>query len=296
MTQQGTARNGDIQLVWEVHGDLATGIPLLLVCGLGQQLASWTPELLAFLTSHGYAVVIADKRDIGLSTHLTDAVPDLLAVVRGTATPPYLLTDMAADLIAVLDAAGVAAAHVAGVSMGGMIAQTLAIEYPQRVLSLTSIMSTTGDRSVGRATKEAAAVLTARMAPDRDAYAENALATARIIGSPGFPRDEELVKARARALFDRSYDPRGVGRQLAAINGSPDRTPALRRLTLPTLVIHGLADPLIDISGGRATAAAVPGATLLEIEGMGHDLPIEVLPQVFQALQQVVARASAGPG
>lgn len=286
-------RNGDIEVSYEVVGDTGSGIPLLLVHGLGMQLVGWSPDLLDFLVERGYAVVVFDNRDVGLSTHLTDVRPDVLAAIHGTGTPPYLLADMAGDALAVLDAAGLPEVHVLGVSMGGMIAQQLAIDAPARVRSLTSIMSTTGDRSVGKARAEALPALLTPPPADRAGYLEHSVTTARTVGSPGFAFDEAGVRARAEASFDRAYDPMGTGRQLAAIGGSPDRTPGLRSLGMPALVVHGVDDPLVEISGGRATAAAIHGAQWLEIEGMGHDLPVEVWPRVLDALDAVVARGQA---
>ncbi|GAA3342107.1 hypothetical protein GCM10020358_35880 [Amorphoplanes nipponensis] len=204
---------------------------------------------------------------------------------------PYLLADLARDTAGLLDALGVARAHVVGASMGGMIAQQLTIDHPQRVASLCSIMSTTGDRSVGRATPAAATVLGTPPAPDRDAAVAATVAAARIIGSPGFPAPEDELLRRARAKYDRAYHPLGTLRQYAAVTASPDRTAALGGVSVPTVVVHGADDPLISVTGGQATAAAVPGAELVVLEGMGHDLPRALWPRIVDAVTANTVRA-----
>jgi pimeloyl-ACP methyl ester carboxylesterase len=200
---------------------------------------------------------------------------------------------MAADAAGLLDSLGIDSAHVAGASQGGMIAQTLAIEHPQRVASLASIMSTTGDRSVGQASQEAIEVLMARPPTDLDGYVEAFLAARRVIGSPGFPRDEETTSDLARRAYERGFFPDGTMRQLVAIIASGDRTAALRGLDVPTVVIHGEDDPLVDISGGRATAAAIPGARLVTVPGMGHDLPEGTWATIAEEITANAERAKA---
>jgi pimeloyl-ACP methyl ester carboxylesterase len=260
--------------------------------GLGTQMLGWPDEFCRALEAHGLYVIRFDNRDIGLSTHLHDApAPDVMAAVAGdTRSASYTLTDMAADAAGLLDALGLTSAHVAGASLGGMVAQTLAIEHPRRVRSLTSIMSTTGDRRVGAPTEAGAAALMAPPARDRDGAIERALNSARAIGSPGFPLDEQAVRDRASRSFDRAFDPPGVARQLVAVLASPDRTPQLHELAVPTLVIHGADDALIGVSGGRATAAAIPGAELVIIEGMGHDLPRALWPELAGRIGDLIAR------
>jgi pimeloyl-ACP methyl ester carboxylesterase len=194
------------------------------------------------------------------------------------------LADFAADTAGLLDALGIGAAHVVGASLGGMIAQQLTLDHPQRVLSLGSIMSMTGDVSVGGPTPEAATVLGRPPARSREEAIANAVASSRIVGSPGFAMAEEERLRRATAKYDRAYRPLGTLRQYAAIMASPDRTPALRGIRVPTVVIHGDLDPLVDVSGGRATAAAIPDAELVVIEGMGHDLPRELWPEITDAI------------
>ena len=270
-----------IELAYERFGDPADP-PLLLVMGLGTQMLGWHDEFCAGLAERGLFVVRFDNRDIGLSTHLHDApAPDLAAAVTGdTSSASYTLSDMARDTAGLLDALSLERAHVVGASMGGMIAQTLAIEHPQRVSSLTSIMSTTGDPSVGGASEEALGVLLAPPANDRAEAIERSVAAFKVIGSPAYELDEAGLRERAGLSFDRAHDPAGVGRQLLAIIASGDRTARLREVRVPALVIHGSADPLVRPDGGRATAAAIPGAELVEFDGMGHDLPRALWPAI----------------
>jgi pimeloyl-ACP methyl ester carboxylesterase len=284
-----------IELAYESFGDPARPL-VLLIMGLGTQMLAWNDDFCAGLAAQGLFVVRFDNRDVGLSTHLHDAPnPDVGATFAGDrSTVTYTLSDMAADTIGLIDALGRDRAHLVGASMGGMIAQTVAIEHPERVASLTSIMSTTGDRRVGNATQAAIGVLMAPPAHTREAVIERALAGFRVIGSPGFPLDEEGMRDRAGRAFDRAHDPLGVGRQFVAILASPDRTPALRALRTPTLVIHGREDPLVGLSGGEATAAAIPGAELLVLNGMGHDLPRALWPRIIEPIAALVERAEAG--
>jgi pimeloyl-ACP methyl ester carboxylesterase len=282
-----------LQLCYETFGDPADPA-LLLVMGLGAQLIDWPQEFCEQLAGAGFFVIRFDNRDAGRSTSRPEwGVPDVRAIVAGDRTTvPYLLADLAADTAGLLDALGVPRAHVVGVSMGGMIAQQVAIDHPDRVASLCSIMSTTGERSVGRATPEAAAVLARPPAPDRATAVAGSVASARIVGSPGYPVAEEELVRRAEAKYDRSYNPIGTLRQYAAIIASPERTDALGKVTAPTVVIHGAADPLIALSGGEATAAAVPGAELVVIDGMGHDLPQPLWPRIIAAIAGNAGRAT----
>jgi pimeloyl-ACP methyl ester carboxylesterase len=294
MTSSGitTTTVGDIELAYETFGDPGD-TPLLLISGLGSQMISYADELCADLAAQGLFVIRFDNRDVGLSTHLHSAgLPALGDVRRGDrSSVHYELADMAGDAAGLVQALGLDSVHVVGVSMGGMIAQRVAITYPERVRSLTSIMSTTGDRSVGGASEAAQAVLYAPPANDRDEAIERQLQTSRVIGSPGFPFDEEAIRARAGLAYDRAHDPAGVARQMAAIVTSPDRTADLGRVTVPTLVIHGSDDALVNVSGGRATAAAVPGAELVVIEGMGHDLPRALWPELTERITAHIKRA-----
>ncbi len=260
---------------------------LLMIMGLGAQLVDWPAAFCEQLAGRGFHVVRFDNRDAGLSTAFDDlGMPDVAAVMSGDpSTAPYLLSDMADDAAGLLKALGIARAHVVGASMGGMIAQQLVIDHPDLAASLCSIMSTTGDRAVGHPTMEAAAVLMRPRGGTPDEIIAGAIASSRVIGSPGYPTAIEELQRRATAKIERSYRPVGTARQQAAIFASPDRTAALASVSVPTVVIHGEADPLIDVSGGRATAAAVPGAELLVIPGMGHDLPVELWPAVIDAIE-----------
>ena len=251
------------------------------------------------LAARDFYVVRFDNRDAGLSTKLDHAgTPSAWKAMQAAATherveAPYTLADMAEDTVGLMDALGIERAHVVGASMGGMIAQTVAIRHPDRLLSLTSIMSTTGSPDVPAASPEAMQVLLTPVPPDRDAYLERSIRTWRVIGSKGFPIDEDAVKQRAARAFDRSFHPAGIARQLVAIIASGNRTAALRGVTTPTLVIHGDVDPLAHPEGGRHTAATIPGAELLVIEGMGHDLPPGAWPRMVDAIDALARRAAA---
>jgi pimeloyl-ACP methyl ester carboxylesterase len=287
-------RVGDIEIAYETFGDPGNP-PVLLVMGLATQMIGWPDEFCRGLADQGLHVVRFDNRDIGLSTHLDEAgAPDVMGVLGGdTSSVPYALADLADDTVGLLDALGLDSVHLVGASMGGMIAQLVAVRAPQRVRSLTSIMSTTGDPSVGAPAEAALGVLLAPPATGRNAAVQRAVDTYRVIGSPGFEFDESALRDRAGLSFDRAYDPAGVARQLAAILTTPDRTRDLKDITVPTLVVHGAADALVDVSGGRATAAAIPDAELLVIDGMGHDLPRAVWPQLIERIAGLVARADA---
>jgi pimeloyl-ACP methyl ester carboxylesterase len=282
-----------IDIYYETLGNPADPA-LLLVMGLGAQLTDWPQEFAELLAGRGFHVIRYDNRDAGWSTLLDDlGLPDVPGILGGDPTTvPYLLADLAADAAGLLKELGVARAHVVGASMGGMIAQQFAIDHPALTASLCSIMSTTGERSVGRSTPEASAVLMRPPALTRDEAIANAIEGARVVGSPAYPPPPELVRSRAAAKFDRSYRPQGTLRQWAAIAASPDRTPGLREVRVPTLVVHGADDPLITLSGGEATAAAVPGAELLVLPGMGHDLPAQLWPQIVDAIAANALKAA----
>jgi pimeloyl-ACP methyl ester carboxylesterase len=282
---------GDVTL--DVHVDGPDGAEVvLLVSGLGTQRTSWPPELLAALHEAGYRTVTADNRDNGRSTVLPGEVTDLPRGPDGWPQAPYGLPTMAADLVGVLDHLDVERAHVVGVSMGGMIAQHLALGHPDRVSTLTSVMSTTGARRVGVPHQRARWVLTT-LPPtgDREAYLAHAVELAQATGTPGH-LDEERVRARAAAAWERGIHPHGTARQYLAIRADGDRTERLASLLVPTLVLHGTADPLIDVSGGEATAAAIPGARLLLVDGLGHDVPIPLLQQLLGPLIEHFRTAS----
>jgi pimeloyl-ACP methyl ester carboxylesterase len=267
--------------------------PVLLIMGIAAQSIHWPDAFCHALADHGLQVVRFDNRDAGLSTHLTDASPaDLPAALAGDLSPAsYTLSDMAADAVGLLDALGVEKAHVVGASMGGQIAQTMAIEHPGRVRSLTSMMSTTGNPSAGLPSAEVLReVFSGPPAVTRDEVIQQMLRAVRAVGSPGYPSDEKEIAERAGRAYDRCYDPASIARQAVATVASGDRTGKLRHLKVPTLVIHGLADRMCDASGGRATAEAIPGAELILIEGMGHDLPPGLRSQLAARIAEFVWR------
>jgi pimeloyl-ACP methyl ester carboxylesterase len=274
-----------LELEYETFGD-PTDPPLVLIMGLSAQMTTWPEGFCNLLAEQGYHVIRFDNRDIGLSTYFDDLPKvDLPAVLGGDfTTAPYRLSDFADDTIGLLDALGIAKAHIVGASMGGMIAQQLTIDHPDRVRSLCSIMSTTGDRKVGQSTEAAMAVLLRPAAGDRETIIANAVAGRKVIGSPGYPTSNEELIAGATAAHDRAFHPAGVLRQMAAVVASPDRTEGLHKVTVPTTVIHGGDDPLVNVSGGEATATAVPGASLLIIPGMGHDLPTALWSKIADAI------------
>ena len=271
-----TGRSG-ATIYFETHGD-PDGVPLQMINGLGSQVIRWDPELVDAFVNRGFFVITQDNRDLGQSQWFDDA----------TDTPAYRLSDMAADAVAVLDELGVARAHVLGTSMGGMIAQTMVLEHPDRVASLTSIMSTTSDPDLPGPTPEAQAALLQQPPPDREGAIENSVASWRVICSPD-QFEEDLVRARAAAAYDRAFHPEGVARQVMAVMGSPPRGDALRAVEVPALVIHGDADPLIPVEAGRRTAEVIPGAELLVVEGMGHDVERVFQPQIIEAVTRLAA-------
>jgi pimeloyl-ACP methyl ester carboxylesterase len=268
--------------------------PILLIMGLGSQMISWPDGFCEQLAGRGFYLTRYDNRDTGLSTHFTDAgTPDIQAFLRGEQQrPSYLVEDMADDAASLLEVLSLSPAHVVGVSMGGMIAQSLAINHPENVRSLTSIMSTPST-SVGAPTDEALAVLMTPPATSKEEYVEQSVRTFAAIGSPGFPYDEKRQRLIAAESYDRDPDPSGTMRQLLAIMCSPDRTPGLRQLDVPTLVIHGTGDPLVQPEAGEATAAAISGAELVLEEGMGHDLPEALWSDIIGHIEALAHRADA---
>lgn len=282
---------GGIELCYQLLGD-PDDPPMILVAGVGSQMIGWPDGFCESLRERGFLVIRFDNRDCGRSTSL-DALgtPSLEEAWSGRVDdPPYLLSDMAADAAGLLGELGHQAAHVVGVSLGGFIAQTLAIERPQRVLSLASVMSSTGSGGVGQPTPAAIEALTSPPPPDRDAYVESIVAIRRVIGSPEFEQDEGWIRDVAGRAFDRGVHADGAQRQLVASIRSGNRTDALGSIGCPTVVLHGEADPLIDKSGGEATAEAIPGAELVLIEGWGHDLPQAVWEPVSKAIAANAAR------
>jgi pimeloyl-ACP methyl ester carboxylesterase len=266
---------------------------MLLVMGLGTQMVAWPEGFCRQLAGRGVFVIRYDNRDIGRSTHLrrhpAPTVKQLL--LRDKSAASYSLADMAADGIGVLDHLGIERAHVVGASMGGMIAQTMAARHPDRVRSLASLMSNTGHRWKGTPGLRIYPVFIRRPAGDREGAIESAVSVFKLIGSPGFPFDEQETRNAAELSYDRGYDPAGTGRQLAAIIAAGDRTSELHRITAPTVVIHGTKDKMVRPSGGRATAAAIPGSRLVWIEGMGHDLPRGAWDRMVDAIVANAERA-----
>lgn len=293
------ARVGDVELCYEIMGEpVGERPPLLLVMGLGAQLVLWPDTLCQELVDRGFTVIRFDNRDVGESSRMDHlgAPPIRQELLRwGVGLPvraPYGLEAMADDAAGLLDTLGVARAHVVGASMGGMIAQLLAIRHPRRVASLTSIMSHPGDRWSGLPQPRALKVLLQPPPRTRAQAQEASVRFFRVVGSPGFRFDEEGVRERSGLAFDRGASPKGVVRQMTAILAAGDRRPSLRSLRVPSLVIHGTRDPLVPLRGGERTARALPGAELLRIEGMGHDLPREAWPRMFDAIERVAAAAA----
>ena len=289
-------RIGDVELCYETFGDPADPT-MLLIMGLGTQMLGWDTAFCEQLAARGFHVIRYDNRDIGHSTILDDfPAPTLGQIVRrDKGVVAYTLADMAADGVGLLDHLGIERAHLVGASMGGMIAQMIAARRPERVLSLVSIMSNTGSRLSGQPALSTYRLFLRPISRERDAYVRQAAELFEHIGSRGFDKDEDAFLEMLGAMHDRGHSPGSSSRQLAAILTAGNRTAELRHITAPTLVIHGTADRLIRPSGGRATARAIPGAHLLTIEGMGHDLPRGAWPQIIDAIVENAARAAAPP-
>lgn len=291
MTTEQTTANG-LSITYEDKGPRDAPV-ILLVMGLGGQLTLWPDEFVDALNARGFRTIRYDNRDVGLSTRFEAAgVPNLKwmfvkAAIGLPVRPAYTLADMAADGMALLDRLGIERAHIVGASMGGMIAQHIAARYPERVLSLTSIMSTTGNRRLPRARKEAMQVLANRpMGGDPEDMIAYSVRAARVIGSPGYPAEEARLERRVRADYERGFYPQGVARQMAAIVADGDRRAMLKDVKAPTLVIHGEDDPLVPLAGGRDTAASIAGARLMTIPGMGHDLPLALVDTLTGAIAE----------
>ncbi len=274
-----------IQICYDAFGNPGNP-PLLMVAGLGMQLIGWEEALCTLLAERGYWVIRYDNRDVGLSTKFDEAgTPNFMAVLQGQeVSAPYLLSDMAADAIGLLDALGSKQAHILGASLGGMIAQTIAINHPERVITLTSIMSTTGEMPLSMPKPEGLALLTAPPATTLEGYIQNDLNWARVTNGSAFPVDESAIRQRAQAAWERGTNPAGTARQLTAVLASGSRQEALESLTMPTLVIHGKEDPIIPVEGGIATAEAIPNAKLMLIDGLGHAMPPETWPEIVDAI------------
>ena len=291
MSEQFCDVGGGINLCYETFGD-PQDPAVLLIMGLGAQMVAWQEDFCQALAARGLYVVRFDNRDIGRSTHLQGPPPSLIQLLRYSGVPArYTLADMAQDAAGLLSQLEIASAHVVGASQGGMIAQTLAARHPAQVRSLVSMLSSTGGRWVGRPALSSYPTFLRKAPREREAFIEYASRLFIKVGSRGMPQDIDGVRQIAALSYDRELDRTGVGRQLAAIIASGDRTAELRRITAPTLVIHGTADSLVSPSGGRATARAIPGAKLMMIEGMGHDLPRVLWPRLIDAFATHAAEA-----
>lgn len=287
-----------LDIAYERRGDPRDPM-VLLVMGVAAQLVNWPEGFVDALVSRGLQVIRFDNRDSGRSTHLDAATaPDLQAALAGDlSSVSYTLTDMAADAIGLLDALGIGPAHVVGASMGGAIAQTMAIEFPNRVRSLTTMMSTTGAAGVGYPHPDVmAALVGGPAARARQEHVDRAVRIAGLVGSPDYPADPAAVAERAGLAYDRAHDEAAAARQAVATVASGDRTSRLGTLDVPTLVIHGTRDTMCDVSGGRATAAAIPGAELVLIEGMGHDLPPALWEVIAGHIGRIIERGEAKAG
>lgn len=280
-------------LCYQTFGDPGDE-PMLLVMGLATQMTFWDTEFCSMLARRGYFVIRFDNRDVGRSSRGKGRVNRRM-LVRAFAgrrvRAPYSLHDLAGDAFGLLDHLGIDSAHLVGVSMGGMIVQTMTLDQPSRVRSLTSIMSTTGKRTVGWQHPRLIPAMLRPIKPGREAYADSSVAVWRMIGSPGFPRHEERTRELAGEAYDRGVSASGALRQMMAILTQPNRSTALRDVHVPTLVVHGMADRMVHVSGGRATAAAIPGAELLLVDGMGHDLPPDLYSTLVDAITRTAARA-----
>lgn len=283
-----------LRICYQTFGE-ASGRPLLLVMGLGGPMTWWPVDLCRELASRGFFVIRYDNRDTGRSTRLRQHPVRQKQLVKAflgrRVDVPYSLRDMAGDGVALLDHLGIAAAHVAGVSMGGMIAQSMAIDHPDRVLSLTSIMSTTGNRRKGFQHPVLLPAMLRRPIGTEEEYVEGSVKFNKVLGSPGYPEDDETVRARAHETWRRGVNFKDTTRHMIAVLTQRDRTADLRRLTIPTTVVHGRKDKMVHVSGGKATAAAIPGARLVLVPGMGHNLPSGIFDILVDAITSAADRA-----
>jgi pimeloyl-ACP methyl ester carboxylesterase len=288
------AEANGLKIAYETFGEPADP-PVLMVMGLGTQMIAWPDELCSTVAERGHYVIRFDNRDVGLSTHLDDQPPPSMAdLVLRRRKPPYTIDDMADDAVGLLDALGIGSAHVVGASMGGFIAQTIAVRHPDRVRSLTLMMTSTGSRRVGQAKPALVRrLMRGRGGFDRHSAIEATVETFRVIGSRGYALDEEHLRNLAGRSYDRAYNPLGYRRQLAASLRQPNRTRHLRHLKVPAVVIHGLDDPLVNSSGGRAVARAIPRARFIGFNGMGHDLPRPLWPRFADEICDLVRQAEA---
>jgi pimeloyl-ACP methyl ester carboxylesterase len=293
-----TARANGINICYEIFGE-ASAEPMLLIMGLGGQMVLWDDAFCEQIAARGFRVIRFDNRDVGQSSKLTGGKRltwlELLKLrfLKIPVTAPYTLRDMAEDTIALMDVLGIRTAHLVGVSMGGMIAQEIAITFPERVRSLISIMSTTGNPKLPQPAREAISMLMAPPPRSRDEYIARFERNSKVLRAGHFPEDEALDRSRAERVFDRGLNPAGVGRQIRAILASGSRKERLRKVKAPTLVIHGTADPLVDPKAAQDTAVSIPGAKLMIVQGMGHALPMPIWPEIIDAIDKHAHRASA---
>lgn len=291
----------NINIEYDTFGDPGAD-PLLLVMGLGAQMIAWDPDFCELLAGKGHYVIRYDNRDVGLSTYFDEhGEPDMQAMIAARmsgdeVTVPYTLEDMAGDGMALLTELGINAAHICGASLGGMIVQTMAIEHPDRVLSMTSIMSTTGNPELPPATPAAMAALASERKDDPEHAMQRAVDTAKVIGSTGWAFDEASVRQRGLDAYERAYYPPGISRQMAAVMANGDRRQKLQQLDVPALIIHGDIDPLVPVSGGIDTHENIPGAELLIIEGMGHDMPRGAWQRMADGIRSLTSRAGQSKG
>jgi len=283
-----------VEICYQTYGE-TTGDPLLLVMGLGGPMTWWDPDFCTLLAERGFYVIRYDNRDVGRSTKVGGRINRrmILQSFAGVKVrTPYSMQDVADDAFGLLDHLRLETAHLAGISMGGMIVQTMALSHPRRVRSMTSIMSTTGRRSVGWQDPRLLPLLLARRSQSREHYIETSAKLWKLIGSPLYPDTTESVRERAAETWDRGISPSGVARQMGAILTQPDRSRALRSLRTPSLVIHGMSDRMVHVSGGRATSHSIPGSELLLVDGMGHDVPRDLHETFVDAIRRTADRAN----
>ena len=276
------AKINGIDLCYDTFGP-DDGEPLVLINGLGSQMIRWPQGFIDLLVGNGFRVIVHDNRDVGLSQKFADA----------SETPAYTIDDMAADTVGLLEHLGIDSAHVAGMSMGGMITQVIAIRHPERVRSIASIMSATGDDQVLSTDPDVAAIFSTPAATERDAAIEQDVGSRRVMAGPGFPFDEDAARDLAARCYDRCYAPDGRMRQMLAVMSSPGRAKRLAEVEVPAVVIHGTGDRLVPLENGRRTAEAIPGATFVEIDGMGHDLPAGAWPTIVDAIASNARRTTS---
>ncbi len=294
-TSSGVAQSNGIELAYETFGD-PKDPPVVLIMGLGTQMVAWPDEMCRSIAEAGLYVVRFDNRDVGGSTHLHDLRPPTVTDLVTLRRPPYTIEDMADDVVGLVEFLDLGRVHLVGASMGGFIAQSVALRHPDTVATLTLIMTSTGSRLVGQAKPKLwQRLMSRRVGRDRDAAISSTVEVFQLIGSQGFAFDEEYLRDVAGRSYDRGYDPAGYQRQLGAVARQRNRTAELGRIAVPTLVVHGLHDPLVSFTGGIALARAIPGARFLGFSGMGHDLPRALWPELAREVVDQTRRAAPSP-